>query len=212
MAVPEAVSAGEAAGARVIQGRATTVREERIRRPRGARATRGATRAARTYGPQAAASYAGTAKGAARQAANARIPGDRSYQPVILAEFLIAVVLVAFTPIATGGSPNAKAKQSPSPYDTGDLRQLVAVGAVYFVLSLISSGNRGRISAWLGGLIVIGIGMSKLSKGQLGALVQGITGQQVKPANPADQQGWATDPFGNAPGTSTGGGGHDVAQ
>lgn len=202
MAVPEAVGAGEAAGARVIQGRAETVSERRVRRPRASQARKRARAGAGQYGAQAA--YVGR---------NARIPGDRSYQPVILAEFLIAVVLVAFTPIATGGSPNAKAKQSPSPYDTGDLRQLVAVGAVYFVLSLISSGNRGRISAWLGGLIVIGIGMSKLGKGQLGALVQGITGQQVKPANPADQQGWATDPFGNAPGTgSGGGGGHDVAQ
>ena len=168
MAIPEAVGAGEAAGARVIQGRATTVSERRVRRPRPSQATRRAKQGARQYGAQAA--YVG-------QNANLT-PGNRSYQPVILAEFLIAVVIVALVPVASGGSPNAKAKGSPSPYDVGDLRQLVAVGAVYFVLSLISSGNRGRISAWLGGLIVIGLLITKLSAGQLGQVFSTLSGAQ----------------------------------
>lgn len=200
MAVPEAVAVSERGAARVIQGRATTVREERIgrgRRPRRARSG-AAGRAARQYGTQAAGAYAGTARGAARQAGNLRVPGDRSYQPVILAEFMIAVVLITLTPIATGGSEAAQAKNSPSPYDAKDLTQLVAVGGVYFVLSLISSGNRGRISAWLGGLIVIGLAMTKMA-GPAKSLF--TPAPKVTPANPADQQGWATDPFGNAPGT-----------
>jgi len=132
----------------------------------GGAARRRAGQAAQAYGSQAA--YVGR---------SARvIPGDRSYQPVILAEFLIAVVIVAAVPIASGGSPAAQAKNSPSPYDTGDLRQLVAVGAVYFILSLVSSGNRGRIAAWLGGLVVIGLGLSKVSQGTLSSVFTAMTG------------------------------------
>jgi hypothetical protein len=128
----------------------------------------------------APARYAGQARQVGR---DARVtPGNRGYQPVILAEFLAAVVIVTLTPIATGGSPAAQAKTSLSPYDTGDLRQLVAVGAVYFVLALISSGNSGRLAAWLGGLMLIGLAMSKLGHMNLTALVtpspkQGDTAQ-----------------------------------
>jgi hypothetical protein len=107
---------------------------------------------------------------------SARIPtGDRGYQPVILAEFLAAVVIVTLTPIATGGSPAAQAKNSPSPYDTGDLRQLVAIGGVYFVLALLSSGNSGRLAAWFGGLVLIALGMSKMAHGQLTAAFKSVS-------------------------------------
>lgn len=112
-------------------------------------------------------------------------PGSRGYQPVILAEFLAAVAIVALVPIASGGSPAAVAKGSPSPYDTGDLRQLVAVGAVYFVLALASSGNSGRLSAWLGGLILIALAMSKLAHGSLTAVFNTVSGQN---ATAGDQQ------------------------
>ncbi len=111
------------------------------------------------------------------QGGNARIPtGDRGYQPVILAEFLAAVVIITLTPIATGGSPAAQAKNSPSPYDTGDLRQLVAVGGVYFVLALLSSGNSGRLSAWFGGLVLLALGLSKVAHGQLSAVFHTVSG------------------------------------
>lgn len=196
VAIPEAASVAEGIvvpgsstyetyGTRKIGSRASA------RRPRRTGATR---RAAQQYGGQAAGAYAGTARGAARGAASASVPGDRSYQPVILAEFLIAVVIVAVIPIASGGSPNAKAKNSPSPYDTTDLRQLVAIGGVYFVLSLISSGNHGRISAWLGGLILIGLGLSKVSKGTLSSVFTAMSGIQP-----------------NTNTTSGGGGGHATA-
>lgn len=115
---------------------------------------------------QMAAGYAAD-KGAqaARAADRARIPtGNRQYQNVILAEFLAAVVLVAALPLATGGSPNAKAKGGLSPYDAGDLRQLLGIGAVYFILALLSSGNRGRFAAWFGGLVLLGIGFAKTAQ------------------------------------------------
>ena len=129
------------------------------------------------FAENAGAYAAGKARSAARSASTARLPlGDRSYQPVILAEYLIAVVVIVLTPIATGGSDAAQAKNSPSPYDTGDLRQLVAASAVYFILSLASSGNRGRISAWLGGLVLIVLLMARLKGGNLQAVVGTITG------------------------------------
>lgn len=110
---------------------------------------------------------------------NARLtPGSRGYQPVLLAEFLAAVVIVALVPVAAGGSPAAKAKGSPSPYDAGDLGQLVAVGAVYFILALASSGNSGRVSAWFGGLVLIGLTIVKLSGGQLGQVFATVSGQK----------------------------------
>ena len=125
----------------------------------------------------AAQRAAKTGRDIARTAGQARIvPGNRQYQSVILAEFLVAVILIAFTPLATGGSPGSQAKNSPSPYDTGDLKQLVAVGAVYFILALVSSGNHGRFAAWLGGLILLAIGMSKAGQSQLTAVFKAASG------------------------------------
>lgn len=109
-------------------------------------------------------------------ARNAKVaPGDRAYQPVILAEFLAAVVVITLVPVVTGGSETAKAKGGISPYDTGDLRQIVAVGGVYFVLALASSGNSGRLSAWLGGLVLIAVLMGKLAHGNLSAVFNATT-------------------------------------
>lgn len=139
-----------------------------------------ASRGARVT-PEGAALYAGekgaqAARSTARTVGQARIPtGDRAYQPVLLAEFLAAVVIVALLPIAAGGSDNAKAKGTPSPYDTGDLEQLVAIGGLYFILALASSGNSGRVSAWLGGLVLLGLAMKKLS-GPLTEKLQAIKG------------------------------------
>lgn len=132
---------------------------------------------------QVGAYAAGRAKRAAQQtgqaAARARIPtGDRQYQGIILAEFLIALILVAVAPIATGGSTAAKAKGGLSPYDTGDLKQLVAVGGTFFILALLSSGNHGRLAAWLGGLIVVTIGMSKAGQANLTAVFSATSGDQ----------------------------------
>ena len=118
--------------------------------------------------------YAGQARYVGQ---NARItPGSRGYQPVILAEFVAAAAIIAVVPIASGGSPAAQAKGSPSPYDTTDLRQLAAVGVVYFVLALISSGNSGRLAAWFGGLVLIVLALGKVAHGDLSATVRNLSG------------------------------------
>lgn len=127
------------------------------------------------FAEQAGAYAAGKAQSAGRNAARAAgqakiVPGDRAYQPVLLAEFLAAVAIIALPPVITGGSDIAKAKGSMSPYDTGDLRQLVAAGGVFFVLALASSGNSGRLSAWLGGLILIAIAFGKVANGGVSAV------------------------------------------
>lgn len=121
-----------------------------------------------------------TQRQAADVARNARVPGDRGYQPVILAEFLAVVVIITVAPIASGGSPTAQAKGSLSPYDTGDLRQLAAAGVVYFVLALISSGNSGRLAAWFGGLVLIMLALGKVASGELKATVKNLTPPEAK--------------------------------
>jgi len=107
------------------------------------------------------------------QALSARVPGGRNYQPVILAEFLAAVLVVALAPIAKGGTDTAKAKGSPSPYDTGSLKQLLLLGVVYFILALLSSGkNLGRVSAWFGGLVLVGVGVQQTVNGGFAAVLK----------------------------------------
>lgn len=140
----------------------------------GEGAATGARGAARARARQAASQYRSQA---AYVGSNAQVtPGGRGYQPVLLAEFLAAVVIVALVPVAAGGSANAKAKDSPSPYDTSDLVQLVAVGGLYFILALASSGNSGRVSAWFGGLVLIGLTIVKLSHGQLADVFTTLSG------------------------------------
>ena len=133
---------------------------------------------ARAQGKRAAAAYGSQA---AYVGSRARVtPGDRGYQPVILAEFLAAVVIVIAIPVVSGGSPTAQAKGSPSPYDTGDLRQLAAIGMVYFVLALISSGNSGRLAAWFGGLVLIVLALGKTASGSLSATVKNLPPPEAK--------------------------------
>lgn len=129
------------------------------------------------FTPEGAAAYAGSrAASGARQLASARLPGDRRYQGVIVAEFVAAVFILAVVPVAEGGSPNAKTKGSISPYDVTDLRQMVAVGMLYFILALLSSGNSGRLSAWFGGLVLVVLAMAKLAGGEFSAVVSNISG------------------------------------
>ena len=120
-----------------------------------------------------------TQRQAADVARAARVPGDRGYQPVILAEFLAAIVILTIIPIVKGGSPTARAKGSLSPYDTGDLRQLASVGLVYFILALLSSGNSGRLAAWFGGLVLIVLAFGKVASGDLTATVKNLAPPEV---------------------------------
>jgi hypothetical protein len=150
------------------------------------------------------AAAAATVKGreiggrAARDAARARVPtGNRQYQGVILAEFLTAALIVALAPVARGKAAQDQTA-APSPYGVDDLKQLVGLGAVYFILALLSSGKWGRLSAWFGGLILILILLGQTESGGLPAIFgifqpAGLSGKSAGPfhanqpvfANPA---------------------------
>jgi hypothetical protein len=177
VAIPEAVSTAEGAMARrqaqrqVARGRVESSTYE-------LRNTRTRPRAT----PPPAASTPGTSRRPAVQPVigvggrgGGSMGGGRNYQGVILAEFLVAVVVVAFLPLASGAPPDGK--QGPSPYRVNDMIQLVAIGAVYFILALFSSGERsGRVVAWFGGLLTLGILIAKVGSGQLSAAVSGVSG------------------------------------
>ena len=81
-----------------------------------------------------------------------------NYQGIILGEFVAAVLLVALVPF-TGTSKNAS---SLSPYAGKDMLQLGGIMLAYFVLALISTagGQAARLSAWLGGLVLLTVGLA----------------------------------------------------
>jgi hypothetical protein len=84
-------------------------------------------------------------------------PQRSNYQPIILVEFIAAVVLIAATPFAK------KNQQGISPYGSSDIMQLGAITLLYFLLALISVGGRGpgRVAAWFGGLVLITVGLGE---------------------------------------------------
>jgi hypothetical protein len=132
---------------------------------------------ARPGGGQAALPSGGKgtdrARKAARGALGARLPGGRNYQPAILAEFLVAIIVVALAPIAKGGTDTARAKGSPSPYDTNTLKQILMLGVVYFILAILSSGRRlGRASAWFGALVLLAVGVQQTVNGGFAAVLR----------------------------------------
>ena len=122
--------------------------------------------------PAAAGAYAAdkglqAGRSAARAADRARLPtGDRAYQGAILAEFVIAVIVVSTGPLV---NPPQDGKGGPSPYRVNHMRQLVGIGIVYFILALLSSGRHGRVAAWFGGLVLLGLGFTQLANGDLTA-------------------------------------------
>jgi len=81
-----------------------------------------------------------------------------NYQPVILAEFVAAVLLVAASPVAT-----RKEKTGISPYEGQDMVKLAAITVLYLILALVSTGGReaGRFAAWFGGLILLTVGLAE---------------------------------------------------
>ena len=80
-----------------------------------------------------------------------------NYERVIVAEFVIAVLLVAVAPFTR------KNKTGISPYYGQDMVQIVAIMAAYFILGLVAQagGSTARISAWFGGLLLLGIGLGE---------------------------------------------------
>ena len=106
--------------------------------------------------------------------------GTTNYETVVLSEFVLAVLLVSATPFARKG------KQGSSPYEGQDAIQILALGLVYFLLALLASsgGGRARLAAWLGGLILIVVGLGEAAT--LVKLFQGSKAQAgASPASPA---------------------------
>jgi hypothetical protein len=159
----------------------------------GGTAVRGASTAgrARSGARAARARYAAVpdpvkqrGRNAARSASRARIPGGRNYQPVILAEFVVAVLVIALAPIAKQSQQQA-GTTFKTPYNPNHLKQLVAAGVVYFVLALFSGGRHGRVAAWFGGLVLLGIGFMETVSGGLAAEFK-IFGPGAPPPNLQD--------------------------
>lgn len=97
---------------------------------------------------------------AARTGRQFTAPEFRNYQGIILAEFVLAELLVAGTPIATRqGQPGL------SPYVPRDMTKLLSLGMVYFLLELLAVGGpkAGRFGAWFGGLILLAVGLNEAS-------------------------------------------------
>lgn len=105
-----------------------------------------------------------------RAASGSVVPGGDKYQKAILAEFLVALGVVAFVPLATGGP---EGKTSPSPYEVGDVVQLAAIAVTYFILALVP-GRGSRWAAWIGLLVLLGIMYRKMGTGELTAAISGI--------------------------------------
>jgi hypothetical protein len=175
-AIPEAVGvASSAGGAAAGTGEAAAGSARAGGGARGARALPATPQRQREGTPPRGGSrrerqFRQSAKRKGRGALRARLPGSHSYQPVILAEFVVAVVVVATGPIAKGGTPEAQTKGSPSPYSVNTLKQLVAIGGVYFVLAILASSRRaGRYAAWFGGLVLVVLGLAELASGDLSA-------------------------------------------
>jgi len=83
-----------------------------------------------------------------------------SYENAVLAEFVLAIVLVAATPFAKKDAPGV------SPYGAQDLFQLTAIAGAYFLLALLAGVNRGagRFSAWFGLLILLAVGLGEAAR------------------------------------------------
>lgn len=97
---------------------------------------------------------------AARTGRQFTAPEFRNYQGIILAEFVLAELLVAGTPIAT-----RQGQAGLSPYVPRDMTKLLSLGMVYFLLELLAVGGpkAGRFGAWFGGLILLAVGLNEAS-------------------------------------------------
>lgn len=78
-------------------------------------------------------------------------------QKIIAAEFVLAELLIALTPMTSRSNPNGL-----SPYAPRDMTKMLAVGAVFFLLELLAiPAGWGRLMAWLGGLLLLTVGLNE---------------------------------------------------
>jgi hypothetical protein len=130
-----------------------------------------------------------------RGAVSAKLPGSHSYQPVILAEFVVAIVVVGVSPLAGGGTATAQAKGSSSPYDVNTLKQLIAIGGTYFVLALFGASEKmGRYAAWFGALVLVGLGIAQYLNGDLQGVFKILSGGAGGSAATSASAGPASNP------------------
>lgn len=120
--------------------------------------------------------------------------GSRTnYQAVVLGEFVLAVLAVAFPPIVR------KNTAAVSPYSGLDMIQLAAITILYFFLAVLAGtgGERARFSAWFGGLIMLGVGLGETAN--LTSIVKANNAAAQAASQPA------TNPTvgGSVPSTST---------
>lgn len=98
-----------------------------------------------------------------------------------------------------------------SPYLPSDLVKLFAIGVVYLILEGMAAGPRGlaRFSAWFGALILLGVGLSELSR--LAGIFRVISGggynpDQLTAAQPPVKKGTVViPPLGQGTGKTPGG-------
>jgi hypothetical protein len=122
-------------------------------------------------------------------------PAFSNYQGVILAEFVLAELLVAASPIATRAN-----KPGLSPYVPRDMTKMLSIGLLYFLLELGSVANTkvGRFGAWFGGLILLVVGLNETAN--LTRVLNIFGGGKPDPAPPpiqtlsASQTGSTTNP------------------
>lgn len=110
-----------------------------------------------------------------------------NYQPIILMEFVAAILLTAVTPIAT-----KKDQQGLSPYAGKDIVKLSAITVTYLILAMLSVGGRtpGRFAAWFGGLILLADGLYEAGNIVRDLrLVSGAGSAATAPASPAPGPG-----------------------
>lgn len=106
----------------------------------------------------------GSSKGRqAAQLANANLAGRApkltNYQAIIAAEFVLAELLIALTPMTSKKNPT-----DVSPYVPRDMTKMLAVGVTYFLLELLAvPAGWGRFCAWFGGLILLAVGVNEAS-------------------------------------------------
>jgi len=110
---------------------------------------------------------------------------------VILAEFAGAIILTALTPFTS------KERKGLSPYVPADLFRLVAITLTYFILALLAGANRGtaRVSAWLGGLILIAATLDRAAQIAKDLAVFGVKAEStVEPAPGSPQPATLFEP------------------
>lgn len=87
--------------------------------------------------------------------------GNRRYSLVIAVEWLVCVVLIALSGAGVGSDQDAPAFSDPAIA----LVRLTAVSLLFFLLALLSAGERiGKLAAAFGGLVTLGVAFNAVGE------------------------------------------------